>query len=127
MSTDKLRELAQAATEGPWVNKWRHYVIPQIHADRPVGGSTNNDQDRDNYAQLISTSTDDNHGRGKAKANAAYIAAANPTAILELLDALKAAKKSLAFRAYQIDDYYDAVERANKAEAALKELQNEKD
>ena len=67
MNTDKLRELALAATEGPWTFS----------------------MDENGYCDVLPAMRHGTIADAATKANAAYIAAANPTAILELLDALK--------------------------------------
>ena len=75
MNTDKLRELALAATEGDW--SLHKHATAHVHAD----GRT--------IASCGGYQTNFTNESKQNKANAAYIAAANPTAILELLDALR--------------------------------------
>ena len=70
MNTTELKRLAEAATPGPWksqlssVKKGARNIAPHIHAGEslPIGEDVK-----------------------RGNANAAYIAAANPAAILELL------------------------------------------
>jgi hypothetical protein len=86
---------AGAFTPGPWIvhhhsqKDWA-YVVPAIHASRPIGGSSDDQEDRDNYAQQICSIRDDDHGRGDALANARLIAAAP-----DLLEALMEVKQLL--------------------------------
>ena len=63
MNTDKLRELALAATDGPWVRDCTS--IRMTNAEFTLVAD------------------------GRCSSDAAYIAEANPKAIIELLDALK--------------------------------------
>lgn len=88
---NKLRRLAQAATPGPWkvgqyLGSPRQFVI---HMD--VG-------DKGRGSDVAFTSA--NFGNDETIANARLIAAANPTAISELLDRLEAAEKAIN-EAYQ--------------------------
>ncbi|MBQ0917502.1 ead/Ea22-like family protein [Hydrogenophaga aromaticivorans] len=77
----KLRELAEAATPGPW------FVVGQPwnpKADFIVAGSP------DPHMGQYVADTEDFDGEGQnVQENAAYIASANPSAILALLDELQ--------------------------------------
>ena len=74
MNTDKLRELALAATEGPWESQGLY-----IYTGYPDASGVLD-------AEIIGKTE---HPMKTGRKNAAYIAAANPVAILELLEALK--------------------------------------
>jgi hypothetical protein len=81
MDIDKLKALALAATPGAWAN-WGRHIIPEAHWQRRLGGSTDKERDREDYAHLICRVD------GKYQpdhANAEYIAAACPAAVLELI------------------------------------------
>jgi len=118
MNTDKLRELALAATDGPWVCNKAGYCdeFPMAVSSDPRGEF--------DIADYIT------------EPDAAYIAAANPTAILELLDALRVENRP-QYCICNEHPWLTAISkratfgcpecRAVKAEAALRELQNEKD
>lgn len=86
IDTAELRKLALAATPGPWVdNRNLGWVFPQTQVEAPDIGLK--------VAVLRNGELDVSCTIGKAElewANAAYIAAANPKAILALLDALDA-------------------------------------
>lgn len=76
--TDHLRKAAEAATPGPWQQApdgWRIFDTPRRGKSIKLLAAV---------AWNIATRTP------SAKANAAYIAAANPKVILELLDRLAA-------------------------------------
>lgn len=64
----------QAHTPTPWAAiLGGRYIVPDAHRTRAVGGADNRDVDRDYYAQLIASLRDDDHERGTASANAAFI------------------------------------------------------
>ena len=77
IDTKELRRLAQAATPGPWVSQGRYIGTPR-HMSY-VG------EVRDQCGNWSDTE--------KSRADAAFISAANPAAISELLDRLEAAEK----------------------------------
>ena len=83
IDTNELRRLAQAATPGPWyvTGKLTRYVEARID-----GGLIQE------VAACGPTKADGGYGP-QQEANARLIAAANPAAISELLDRLKAAEK----------------------------------
>ena len=74
---NELRRLAQAATPGPWVSQGRYIGTPS-HMSY-IG------EVRDQCGNWSDTE--------KSRADSAFIAAANPAAITELLDRLEAAEK----------------------------------
>ena len=74
---NSLRRLAQAATKGPWVSQGRYIGTPR-HMSY-IG------EVRDQCGNWSDTE--------KSRSDAAYIAAANPTTINELLDRLEEAEK----------------------------------
>ena len=74
---NKLRQLVQAATPGPWVSQGRYIGTPR-HMSY-IG------EVRDQCGNWSDTE--------KSRSDAAYIAAVNPAAISELLDRLEAAEK----------------------------------
>ena len=78
IDTKELRRLAQAATPGPWVSHGRYIGTPR-HMSY-IG------EVRDQCGNWSDTE--------KSRADAAFISAANPAAISELLDRLEAAEKS---------------------------------
>ena len=78
MDTKELRRLAQAATPGPWKNS-RAFELGPI-----------SDADDQSYGIIIPIV--DVYGDNKA-ADIAYIAAANPAAIIEILDRLEATEE----------------------------------
>ena len=77
MDTKELRRLAQAATPGPWVSQGRYIGTPR-HMSY-IG------EVRDQCGNWSDTE--------KSRADSAFIAAANPAAVSELLDRLEAAEK----------------------------------
>ena len=80
IDTKELRRLAQAATPGPWVSQGRYIGTPR-HMSY-IG------EVRDQCGNWSDTE--------KSRADAAFISAANPAAISELLDRLEAAEKDAA-------------------------------
>lgn len=73
---NKLRALAEAATPGPWgLQQWKNSAVAGVHSDHPVPGGT----------FVAETSG----------ADAAFIAAVNPVAVLALLDEIAAAQAAL--------------------------------
>jgi hypothetical protein len=76
IDTRELRRLAQAATPGPWVSHGRYIGTP-CHMSY-IG------EVRDQCGNWSDTE--------KSRADAAFISAANPAAVSELLDRLEAAK-----------------------------------
>jgi len=89
----ELRRLAEAATPGEWTTMFDNYVILADHAGRKLGGSTNPTEDYEEFAFKICT-TDCKYLSNRA--NAQYIAAANPAAILRLLDKLAMAERAIS-------------------------------
>lgn len=79
---EKLRKLAQAATPGPWINHGRQPNVTGL-PHSAVAAKT-----------LLARVYSEAYGDVKQEtANASFIAAANPAAIVELLDRLEAAEK----------------------------------
>jgi hypothetical protein len=93
MSEDwkKLRELAEAATPGPW----KHRQVPHPN------GEVHYDTVRDCYGGPVAYDSDA-HEADFREQDAAFIAAANPQAVIALLDALRGAKavRDTAVRLY---------------------------
>lgn len=81
---DKLERLAKAATPGPWSKFDKNNVIAVLHAasDRPVINWTGFDRD--------------GTPRKVHRANAAYISAANPATVLELIGEVRRLRAELA-------------------------------
>ena len=76
MTDDELRRLAEAATPGPWKVE-RDDPSPDVH---------------DATGSVIATTMHSDLSRMEDGHNAAFIAAANPAAVLALLDRLRAAE-----------------------------------
>ena len=77
IDTKELRRLAQAATKGPWVSQGRYIGTPRHMS----------------YVGEVRNQCGNWSDTEKSRSDAAYIAAANPAAITELLDRLEAAEK----------------------------------
>ena len=75
---NELRRLAQKATKGNWYLSCGRYIYRDI---------TVNDGDEE-WRPVIAM-TDDDESQVNYESNAAFIAAANPTAVLELLDEIE--------------------------------------
>lgn len=88
---DELRELATAATSGPWeaAECGGHLVMAGPLAENSPGYI------RGGRGQIAEMNDDDEDGF-QQEANAAFIAAANPSVILALLDALDSAERTPA-------------------------------
>ena len=87
IDTKELRQLAQAATPGPWVSQGRYIGTPR-HMSY-IG------EVRDQCGNWSDTE--------KSRADSAFIAAANPAAVSELLDRLEAAEKDVILKEQVID------------------------
>jgi len=97
--TKELRKLAEAATQGKWESEDTRLYFPCL-----IGGF------------------DLRHGQN-GKANAAYIAAANPAAILDLLDRLEKADalvKAIKTDRHDWEDWPDDSREALRAMEASK-------
>ena len=95
---EELRRLAKAATQGEWIihPRFPEYVVPEAHAERPIGGHEDDRIDLAQYAQEIASLTYDRHRpKSETRATAAFIAAANPAAVLSLLSDLEAMQEAL--------------------------------
>ena len=79
---NKLRRLAQAATPGGWYVKRGNYIY----------GCKEVTDGEEEWHPVIAC-TDDDEVNVNFEANAAFIAAANPAAVSELLDRLESAEK----------------------------------
>lgn len=88
---EKLRKLAEAATPGPWDYYRPHPNYRAYAVDRVMPGG--------HLGEDVATT-----GDVYAEENGAYIAAANPTAVLDLLDQLDAAEAKLAAVRARRDD-----------------------
>ena len=106
-----LRQLAEAATPGPWYAHengtiWRRPIKDLYQYGGGVAG--------DKSIASASKGWHDENAKGyPVEANAAYIAAANPAAILALLDTIDAQRKLLE-RAETVlsasyGDFYDEI------------------
>lgn len=62
-------------TPGPWAVAWDFSIIPEAHIKRALGGASDDDIDRDKFAQTIARADLDRHGRGDRMANAKMLAA----------------------------------------------------
>ena len=109
MSTDKLRELALAATEGPWASQGLY-----IYTGYPDASGVLD-------ADIIGKTE---HPMKTGRKDAAYIAAANPVAILERLDALKEAKRGrdLCHRIAGCDQFNCCLDGCECPESILDKL-----
>lgn len=105
--TDDLRKLAEAATGGPWV------PALEDHADPDSGLTLVRAAHATKGMAIATTFAQRRHGRlARNEANAAFIAAANPTAILALLDerdALRAKVERLEGALRDIEDHAPAT------------------
>lgn len=96
LDLDALEAAARAATPGPWwADKHEDWAYPQTEVlDQPTGKPVTFYNSRPEYDQFMFCGT-----RGKAElewANATFIAAANPAAVLALIERLRAAEAALA-------------------------------
>lgn len=82
INIDELRRLAQAATSGEWYVKRGNYIYGRIEVT-----------DGEEVWHPVIACTDDDEVNVNFEANAAFIAAANPAAISELLDRLEATEE----------------------------------
>lgn len=105
IDTKELRRLAQAATPSPWVSHGRYIGTPR-HMSY-IG------EVRDQCGNWSDTE--------KSRADAAFIAAANPAAISELLDRLEAAEKVRDWNAERLEEAIEELKALRaKIEAAEK-------
>jgi hypothetical protein len=90
--TDNLRALALAATEGPWVHATNGFA--------PIGAVETQCGDSIAQAHQVNATCD----RWQRNKNAAFIAAANPAAVLALLDEIDRLKAEIAdhCKAYEL-------------------------
>lgn len=127
---DRLRELAQAATPGPWSahegdleGKPASEYVRTLLANREADGTSTgrlfltlapNPIDPERGAEVVPALTGDGP---RAEANAAYIAAASPDVVLGLLDRLAAveAEHERRYERLRVDSNLAAAQRA-KAE-----------
>lgn len=89
IDTKELRRLAQAAIKGPW-------VVDEVGVGFEIAAG-------DNVIAQAQSIPRDSIQHAARRANAAFIAAANPAAISELLDRLEAAEKEIALKERVID------------------------
>ena len=131
IDTQRLRELAQNATPGPWTqwegHGWVAAGTPEANAEGYMAGT---------YGQVCRTDCGDFSDAQEIK-NAEYIAAANPATVLALLDEIKnsrAVLKSYSKVLVEISESLDiapfhfttpvAVERCNRLIAIEKAARN---
>lgn len=81
IDTKKLREFAEAATPGPW----RHNPAPTHH--EPVWRVEHTARGANRGAQFVVANVDGTEKNDVA--NAAFIAAANPQTVLNLMDEIE--------------------------------------
>lgn len=105
--TNELRRLAQAATSGGWYVERGKYVY----------GCKDVTDGEEEWRPVIAC-TDDDETNVNFEGNAAFIAAANPAAVSELLDRLEAAEKAVT-EAYQ-RGYETGQEEVEKERDALR-------
>ena len=104
---NELRRLAQAATSGEWYVERGNHICGRIEVT-----------DGEEEWHPVIACTDDDETNVDFEANAAFIAAANPTAISELLDRLEAAEKERDHEKWlreRAEDYAKAVEEQREA------------
>ena len=106
---NELRQLAQAATSGEWYVERGNHIYGR-----------NEVTDGEEVWHPVIACTDDDEVNVNFEANAAFIAAANPAAISELLDRLEAAEKAVT-EAYQ-RGYATGQEEIEKERDALRAL-----
>ena len=82
IDTKELRRLAQAATKGPW-------RVDEVGVGFEIAAG-------DNVVAQAQSIPRDSFQHAARRANAAFIAAANPAAITELLDRIEAAESALS-------------------------------
>lgn len=95
-------------TSTPWSSWNDHVIIPAAHAGRKIGGSTNNKEDREDFAhEICRISRNSNHYTAdEASANAAFIVKACNSHDA-LVEALKLAKIGIECAAEKARDYDD--------------------
>lgn len=105
MKATDLRKLAEAATPGPW----KHYYARALRGG--FDGNPVNEVQSDEHCPIVNWGGFDDSDRTNKghKANAAFIAAANPTAVLALLDEIetlraKVEAQSKALKPFLFDD-----------------------
>ena len=104
---NELRRLAQAATSGEWYVERGNHICGRIEVT-----------DGEEEWPPVIACTDDDETNVDFEANAAFIAAANPTAISELLDRLEVAEKERDHEKWlreRAEDYAKAVEEQREA------------
>ena len=104
---NELRRLAQVATPGPWVSHGRYIGTPR-HMSY-IG------EVRDQCGNWSDTE--------KSRADAAFIAAANPAAISELLDRFEAAEKE---RDWNAERFEEAIEELKALRAKIEAAEKQK-
>ena len=120
MNIEELKRLAEAATPGPWVSHPKGYYGAVCRADDPY--------------DLVAVT----HGqrRNNVLANEAYIAAANPAAILELirqrdelLAALKDARELVddwgAYATAYMQEKHDLAGDLERLDAAISKVEEQ--
>jgi hypothetical protein len=83
IDTKKLRELAEAATPGPWVEIER---CDNASADEACGVTSKQRTKYGHIVGIFQSDARDECSHPVSKANAAFIAAANPQTVIALLD-----------------------------------------
>ena len=113
IDTTKLRELAQKATPGPWTqwngHGWVSAGIPESNTKGSMIGAG---------GQICETECDD-FSDAQNRRNAAYIAAANPATVLQLLDEIDRLQVNEFFQPDQTLEH--AKERIDALEQQLNE------
>ncbi|NLC21504.1 MAG: ead/Ea22-like family protein [Halomonadaceae bacterium] len=99
----KLRELAEGATPGPWMaaSDWDRYAVMQHRSPhkRVVCSGNQNNAERWGY----------DHWSGCDRADADFIATANPATVLTLLDEIETLRKNAElYRALRAMHWHDS-------------------
>ena len=113
IDTKELRRLAQAATPGPWYVGTGTYECRNIYS-----AAAFTDDEGFTYQLLVANAEDD--GINCWDANAHLIAAANPAAIVELLDRLEAVRREHLFNEQRIADLMAELNSVDHENAELR-------
>ena len=112
MNTEELKELAQAATPGPWVAGGPSFGAPlPVYCDEVVTESGGDNPDSVCRAPFSTNET--------STADMLYIAAANPAAILALIQQRDELLAAHAEMAKQVVDLRHELRRYQEREATM--------
>ena len=116
IDTQRLRELAQNSTPGPWTQwegrGWIHTGSPEANAEGYMAGT---------HGQVCRTDCDDFSDAQEIK-NAEYIAAANPATVLVLLDELDRLNEYLDDAGHCLVHQAHTIDRLMQIEKAARNL-----